>query len=88
MNIKKAIGTLTEFVLEKYKVQSTGADGGHQYIVTKVEYKGKIRKLIILFANKSDEKKLKEKLRIRVKGQIQDDGGSYDLIMNKATIEN
>jgi len=78
---------LTEFVLEKYKVQSTGADGGHQYILTEVEYKGKTRKLVVLFADKSDEKQLKEKLRIRVKGQIQDDGENYDLTMNKATIE-
>jgi hypothetical protein len=78
---------LTEFVLEKYKVQSTGADGGHQYILTEVEYKGKTRKLVVLFADKSDEKQLKEKLRIRIKGQIQDDGENYDLTMNKATIE-
>ena len=78
---------MTEFVLEKYKVQSTGADGGHQYILTEVEYKGKTRKLVVLFADKSDEKQLKEKLRIRVKGQIQDDGENYDLTMNKATIE-
>ena len=78
---------MTEFVLEKYKVQSTGADGGHQYILTEVEYKGKTRKLVVLFADKSDEKQLKEKLRIRVKGQIQDDGENYDLIMNKTTIE-
>ena len=78
---------MTEFILEKYKVQSTGADGGHHYILTEVEYKGKTRKLVVLFANKSDEKHLKEKLRIRVKGQIQDDGEKYDLTMNKATIE-
>ena len=78
---------MTEFVLEKYKVQSTGADGGHHYILTEVEYKGKTRKLVVLFSDKSDEMNLKEKLRIRVKGQIQDDGEKYDLIMNKATIE-
>ena len=78
---------MTEFVLEKYKVQSTGADGGHQYILTEVVYKGKTRKLVVLFADKSDEKQLKEKLRIRVKGQIQDDGENYDLTINKATIE-
>jgi hypothetical protein len=78
---------MTEFDLEEYKVQSTGVDGGHHYILAEVVYKGKIRKITILFANKSDEKNLKEKLRIRVKGQIQDDGIKFDLVMNEARIE-
>ena len=78
---------MNEFVLEKYKIQSTGADGGHHYILSEVEHQGRTRKLVVLFANKSDEKNLNENLQIRVKGQIQDDGEQYDLIMNNATIE-
>jgi len=78
---------LTEIVIEKYKVQSTGADGGHRYILTEIEYKGKIRKLIALFKEKSDERKLKENVRIRIKGELEDDGEKYDLIMNNTSIE-
>ncbi|WP_411767696.1 hypothetical protein [Winogradskyella sp. A3E31] len=78
---------MTEFILEKYKIQSTGADGGHDYIMSEVEHQGKTRKLVVLFACKSDEKSLKENLLIRVRGLIQDDGEKYDLIMNNATIE-
>ncbi|WP_055443895.1 hypothetical protein [Lacinutrix himadriensis] len=76
---------LTEFVIEDYKVQSTGADGGHYYILTIVEYNGKIRKLIVLFAKKSDELKLKENLQIRIKGKLEEDG--ENLILFNSELE-
>ena len=78
---------MTEFILKKYNIQSTGANGGHNYLKTEIEYKGKIRKLVVLFANKTDEQNLKENTQIRIKGQLQDDGEKYDLVMNMATLE-
>ena len=78
---------LTEIILEKYKVQSTGADGGHNYIVTEIKHNNFKRKLIVLFAQKSDERNLKENSKIKVKGELEDDGEKNDLIMRNTTIE-
>jgi hypothetical protein len=78
---------LTELVLEKYRVQSTGADGGHSYIVTEIKRNNIKRKLIVLFAQKCDERNLKENSKIKVKGELEDDGEKYDLIMRNTTIE-
>ncbi|MCK7590750.1 hypothetical protein M0G43_09205 [Subsaxibacter sp. CAU 1640] len=78
---------LTELIIDKYVVKSTGADGGHKYISTEINLKGKTKKLTILFADKSDEKKLKENEQIRVKGELQDNTEEYDLIMSNATLK-
>ncbi|MFB9054555.1 hypothetical protein ACFFVB_15805 [Formosa undariae] len=78
---------MTELIIEKYVIKSTGVDGGHKYISTEIKLKGKMKKLTILFADKSDEKELKNNEKIKVKGEFQDDGKEYDLIMNNATLE-
>ncbi len=77
---------MLELILEKYTVQSTGADGGHHYIKTEIDYKGKSRKLIVMFTDKTDELHLKENTQIRVKGRIHDNGEQYDLVMRTAEI--
>lgn len=46
---------MTELVLENYKVQTTGADGGHNYILTEINYNEIKRRIVIQFADKSDE---------------------------------
>jgi hypothetical protein len=63
-----------ETELTEYKIQSNGADGGHKYLKTKVDFKGQNREMIILFTNKSDEEKLTELNKIKVRGKIVDDG--------------
>lgn len=63
-----------ETELTEYKIQSNGADGGHKYLKTKIEFKGQNREMIILFTNKSDEEKLTELNKIKVRGKIVDDG--------------
>lgn len=78
---------LTELIIDNYTIKSTGADGGHKYISAEIKLKGKTKKLTILFADKSDEKELKNNERIIVKGVLQDDREEYDLIMNNATLE-
>ena len=78
---------LTEIIIHSYTIKSTGADGGHKYISTEIELEGKIKKLTILFANKSHENKLKNNGLIKVKGDLQNDGENYELIMNNATLE-
>ena len=59
---------------ETKEIQSNGADGGHKYLKTKIEFKGQNREMIILFTNKSDEEKLTELNKIKVRGKIVDDG--------------
>ena len=76
-----------EIQLNNYKVQSTGADGGHHYILAQIEYKGISRRLLATFLEKSDEKKLKENIPIKIKGKIVDEGKKFDLILMNSTIE-
>tara|TARA_R110002073_G_scaffold143500_1_gene295481 strand:- start:51 stop:293 length:243 start_codon:yes stop_codon:yes gene_type:complete len=78
---------MTELVLENYKVQTTGADGGHNYILTEIDYNGNNRRLVILFWDKSEEPNLFENKTIKVTGKIEDDGIEYDLIMRNAKME-
>lgn len=78
---------MTELVLENYKVQTTGADGGHNYILTEIDYKGNNRRLVILFLDKSEQPNLTENKTIKVTGKIEDDGIEYDLMMRNAKME-
>lgn len=50
---------LTELIIDNYTIKSTGADGRYKYISAEIKLKGKTKKLTILFADKSDEKELK-----------------------------
>jgi len=78
---------LTEIVIENYKVQTTGANGGHNYILTEIDFDGNLRRLLILFSNKSDEPNLNANKPIKVIGEIEDDGIEYDLLMSNAKME-
>ncbi|WP_422351134.1 hypothetical protein [Flagellimonas sp.] len=77
---------MTEVLLGEYKVQATGADGGHNYIVAEITYEGVKRKLVILFSDKSEELSLTERKPIKVKGKIEDSGIEHDLIMTNAEV--
>jgi len=72
---------MTTLKLTNYKVLSTGADGGHHYISTEIEYNGATRHITALFKNKSDEKKLSEKLEITVRGNLLDEGLQHSLML-------
>jgi hypothetical protein len=63
-----------EIELTDFKTQSTGADGGHIYLMAKVDYNGQIRDLIVYFTDKSDERKIKELDKVKIRGKIVDDG--------------
>lgn len=78
---------MTQLIIENYKVQTTGADGGHNYIITEIEYKGNQRRLVILFADKTEEPSLNENRTLKVIGAIEDDGIEYDLMMSNAKME-
>lgn len=78
---------MTELIIENYKIQTTGADGGHNYILTEINYKGKQRKLVILFTDESQEPKLNENKPLKIKGEILDEGIKYDLMMTNPEME-
>lgn len=72
---------MTTLKLTNYKALSTGADGGHHYVSTEIEYNGVMRQITALFKNKSDEKKLSNNLEITVKGNLVDEGLQQSLML-------
>ena len=76
-----------EIEIENYKVQSTGADGGHHYVLAEIVYRGISRRLLVTFLDKNDEKNLKENMRIKIKGELLDEGENLDLLLLNTTIE-
>jgi hypothetical protein len=68
-----------EIEISKFKTQSTGADGGHIYLTTEIDYKGQQRKLVIYFADKSDEQKVKTNDKLKLSGLLFDQGVEQSL---------
>ncbi len=87
LNAKMKNSISFEFKIEQYKVLETGADGGHSYISTEVEFKGKKRRLTALFLYKSDEKKLKDNLELYIEGDLFDEGEQHSLMLLNTTIK-
>jgi hypothetical protein len=78
---------LLELKISDYSLLSNGTDGGHHYISTEIEYKTQLRKIAILFSDKSDEKKILDKIQIIVKGELIDDGIGNPLLLMNSTIK-
>lgn len=79
---------MTTHKLTNFKVLSTGADGGHHYVSSEIEYAGATRKITVLFKNKSDEKLLMDKTEITVIGNLIDEGIQQSLMLLEAEIIN
>ncbi|MGG5487101.1 hypothetical protein [Gaetbulibacter sp. PBL-D1] len=77
-----------ETELTEFKTQSTGADGGHKYLKSKVDYKGQNREIVIYFTNKSDEQKITELNKIKIRGKIVDDGIEQSLTLYETKLLN
>ena len=71
--------------LPDINVNFTGHDGGHKYIVSTVEYKGRIRRVSVFLANKSNEAKLEKGLSVTVEGILSEDNND-DLLISDALI--
>ena len=67
---------LSDFKIEisDFKILTTGADGGHIYLTTEINYKGRQRTLVIYFADKSDEQKIKPAESLKLSGRLLDEG--------------
>jgi len=72
---------LLDFEIEilDFKILSTGADGGHIYLTTEIDYMEQERKLVIYFANKSDEQKARVANKLKLRGRLFDEGILHSL---------
>ena len=68
-----------EIDVSDFETLSTGADGWHIYLTTEINYKGQQRKLIIYFADKLDEQKVKTRDKLKLSGRLFDDGSQQSL---------
>ena len=59
--------------LTKFRTLETGADGGHRYVISDIDHKGRRRKIVVFFSDKSDEQKLEGKTEITVEGTLIDE---------------
>ena len=69
-----------------FKILSTGNDGGHKYITTRIMYEGMERSLTVFFANKSDEQKVLLMQTLNISGQLIEDGPNQTLILFNAVL--
>ncbi len=77
-----------ETELTEFKTQSTGADGGHIYILAKVDFKGQKREIVIFFTDKSDERKIKDLKKVKIRGKIVDEGIDQSLALFETKLLN
>ena len=77
-----------ETELVDFKTQSTGADGVHKYLKAKVDYNGQDREIVIYFTDKSDEQKITELDKIKIRGKIVDDGIEHSLTLYETKLLN
>ncbi|MFM2225045.1 MAG: hypothetical protein RJA07_1247 [Bacteroidota bacterium] len=66
--------TAYKLELTNYSILTTGAGGGTTYLTTEIDYKGDKRKLVIYFADKSDEQKVKPVRTLKLTGRLFDQG--------------
>ena len=77
-----------ETELVDFKTQSTGANGGHKYLKAKVDYNGQDRDIVIYFTDKSDEQKITELDKIKIRGKIVDEGIEHSLTLYETKLLN
>jgi hypothetical protein len=63
-----------EIEVSNFQILSTGADGGHIYLTTEINHNGQQRKLVIYFADKLDEQKVKTREKLKLSGRLFDEG--------------
>jgi hypothetical protein len=73
--------------LTKFKTLETSVDGGHSYVISDIDFKGRTRRIVVFFADKSDEQKLKGRTEITVDGDLIDEKDQSLNILNARLIE-
>ena len=74
--------------LTKFTTLETGADGGHVYLTSNIDYKGQTRKIIVFFSEKSDELKIKGQSELTIEGDLVDDKDQSLNLLNSKLIDN
>jgi hypothetical protein len=74
------------YSIQDFTILSTGNDGGHHYLYTHIDYQGQRRKLVVFFADKADEQKMRTATNVTVTGDLMDQGPQQSLILNDATL--
>lgn len=84
----KLFDNLSDFQtqLDNFQILSTGADGGHKYISSDIEFNGIKRKLTVFFESKADEEKISSMQRIKVSGRLMDEGVEKSLLLLDAVL--
>jgi hypothetical protein len=81
LNEKMTKTVSCEFEIEDYVTLTNGSDGGRSYLKTKTFYRGQERNLIVFFLNKGDEEKVQLPLKIKIEGDLMDEGNDYSLTL-------
>ena len=74
--------------LTKFKTLETGVDGGHSYVISDIDFKGQARRIVVFFADKADEQKLKGRTEITVAGDLVDEKDQSLNLLNSKLIDN
>ena len=64
---------MTTYIFRKYNLLTTGVQGGHKYLTTKIFYGGLEFSLPIFFKDKIEENKFNDDLVIAIKGQFKEE---------------
>lgn len=73
--------------LTNFRTLETGSDGGHSYVTSEIDYNGQTRKIVVFFADKADEKKLKGRTEITVDGNLVDEKDQSLNLLDSRLIE-
>jgi len=73
--------------LTKFEILSTGVDGGHNYVISWIDFNGSTRKIVVFFADKNDERKLMGRTEITVKGELVDEPNQSLNLLNSKLVD-
>lgn len=73
--------------IDAYKIQETGADGGHKYLISSFEHERKQQKVVIYFDKKADEESLKLDQTLTIEGVLFNDGNDSFSLHSSVLIE-
>jgi hypothetical protein len=74
------------YSIQDFTILSTGNDGGHHYLYTHIDYQGQRRKLVVFFADKADERKMRTATKVTVTGELTDQDPQQSLLLTEAAL--
>lgn len=76
---------MTTLILQTYNLLSTGVEGGHKYLSTKIFYEGVEQSLPIFFKDKLSENEFKSNSVIAIKGHLKEEVRPLTITLLEAT---